>query len=107
MGHELFPQLKPREVSRYWNHLCDAKSPVALGLPSRDYIPLYIWGDGANYVKDESIICICMGCVLDNRKNSIESRWPLALCREETQYLFQKSLYWGFYEPLTPCNEPR
>lgn len=80
----LFPNIPLRQRRRYWNHLRELSSPMAMGISSNDYLPLFIWGDAAHYCKDESVIVICIGCTLDDRKNSIETHFPLVICREDS-----------------------
>ena len=98
LEHELFPFVPERQCKRYWNHLCETSSPVALKIPSKNYIPLFIWGDSANYCKDESVIVICFGCILDDRKNSIESRFPLVICREDSCKQHRILFYQTFFK---------
>lgn len=83
IGNGLFPEVPLRKRMRYWNHLRGCSSPMAMGIPSNDCLPLFIWGDAAQYCKDESVIIICIGCTLDDRKDSIQTHFPLVICRED------------------------
>ena len=56
---------------------------MAQQIPSNDLLPLFLWADAANYCKDESVLAICIGCTLDDRKNSLETHFPLVICRED------------------------
>ena len=45
--------------------------------------PLYLWGDDCQYNESyEKLICVHLGHVLDSRKFSLESSWPLFTIRE-------------------------
>lgn len=81
--HGLFPEVPLRQRKRYWNHLRECSSPMAQQIPSNDLLPLFLWADAANYWKDESVLAICIGCTLDDRKNSLETHFPLVICRED------------------------
>ena len=80
---DLWPDIPDRKITRYWNHMKSVGSDIANVSPTGEHHPLWIWGDGANYAKDQSIITICIGSILDDRTDSITKCFPIALCREE------------------------
>ena len=81
---KLWPNIPRRKIIRYWNHLRDVKSEIAEMSVTGEHHPLWIWGDAANYCKDQNVIVICFGSVLDDTKDSIKACFPLVLCREDT-----------------------
>ena len=84
MDRNLWPDIPKRKITRYWNHLCDVRSEIANVSPDGSHHPLWIWADAANYIKDQNIIVICFGSVLDDETDSIKKCFPLVLCREES-----------------------
>ena len=81
----LFWNIQENEICRYWQHLRHAGSPVAEVCPTNDAIPIWLWGDSAQYnAKKESVIVLCCGCVLDERKSSVSTCFPFVIVREET-----------------------
>lgn len=84
MDRGLWPHTPERKIKRYWNHLRDVGSELGDMSPQGTHHPLWIWGDAANYSKDQNIIVICFGSVLDDATDSIQKCFPLVLCREET-----------------------
>lgn len=81
----LWPETPERKIKRYWNHLRDVGSELADISPQGIHHPLWIWGDAANYSKDQNIIVICFGSVLDDATDSIQKCFPLVLCREDAR----------------------
>ena len=79
----LWPDTPERKIKRYWNHLRDVGSELADISPQGTHHPLWIWGDAANYSKDQNIIVICFGSVLDDATDSIQKCFPLVFCRED------------------------
>ena len=84
MTRKLWPSIPERKIKSYWNHLRDVGSDIAGASPSGAHHPLWIWGDAANYSKDQNIIVICFGSVLDDEKDSVKKCFPLMLLREES-----------------------
>ena len=92
LPHELYPWMMdcgiwPRDASsasrtpQYWQHLRYVKSPVAEMSPGCDHVPLYLWGDGAQYTESgQSIMVLSCGLVMDDMRTNI---FPLCLCRED------------------------
>lgn len=80
-----WPQRDPADVQRYWQNLSKRKSPVAAISPEKSHVPLWIWGDECEYRENgDELLIICMGYVLDTRKFSIESCYPIVVCRCES-----------------------
>ena len=68
-------------TQQYWQHLRDVKSPVAGMSQSGDHVPIYLWGDGAQYTESgQSIMVLACGLVMDDERTNI---FPLCLCRED------------------------
>ena len=98
LPHELLPWLLRQnafaevhgsDLATYWGHFRN-KVPwgrAADGLEERIH-PLYLWGDDAVFNEgSEKLLVIAMGHQLDNRKNSLESVWPLCCVRDASQHL--------------------
>ena len=83
MNRKLWPEIPQRKIKRYWNHLRDVKSDIANSSADGSHHPIWIWGDAANYAKDQNILVICFGSVLDDATDSITKCFPLVLLREE------------------------
>ena len=83
MDRKLWPEIPDRKIKRYWNHLKEVKAEIADVSTTGSHHPLWVWGDAANYSKDQNIIVICFGSVLDDETDSIKKCFPLILCREE------------------------
>ena len=83
MDRKLWPEIPERKIKRFWNHLKDVKSDVAGASPNGTHHPLWIWGDAANYIKDQNVIVICFGSVLHDETDSVKKCFPLVLLREE------------------------
>jgi len=83
MYRKLWPEIPDRKIKRYWNHLKEVKAEIADVSPNGIHHPLWVWGDAANYSKDQNIIVICFGSVLDDETDSIKKCFPVILCREE------------------------
>ena len=82
---ERLPKISPDEISQYWSHLRDRKSPLASISPDGCHYPLWLWGDEAQFRESgDEIQLIAMGAVLDSRKHSLETCFPLSICRTET-----------------------
>lgn len=84
VSRELFPAIPARKIRRYWRHLEFVGSELASVSPNADHHPIWIWGDAAAYSKEQNVIVLCLGSVLDDETNSVKACFPLALCREES-----------------------
>lgn len=90
MPHKLvcepcWPSVTDGDVQQYWNHLSDHGSPLATLSPNKKHVPLWLWGDEAQFRENgDEILLICMGLAIDNRKYSVESCYPLSVCRSES-----------------------
>ena len=86
---DLLPNVCKSEIKRYWDHLSKVNSPLAKISPEMDHYPIWIWGDEAQYRENgDEIMLICIGAVLDNRKHSIESCYPLSICRSDAGHYY-------------------
>ena len=82
------PVIDMANIAQYWSHLKDRKSPLASISPDGSHYPLWLWGDEAQFRESgEEIQLIAMGAVLDTRKHSLETCFPLSICRSETCHL--------------------
>lgn len=80
----LWPHHKPRELTRYWNHIrCSGKSPLGEVSPESNHIPLWFWGDGAQVNNQFSVVVLAIGACLDQRSFSMDFCFPLTFVREE------------------------
>lgn len=83
----LFWEIDEGKINRYWQHHQSAGSPI--GNVSETSIPIWLWGDAAQYnAKHESVIVLCCGCVLDDRKSSVSSCFPFAILREDALLIY-------------------
>lgn len=81
---DLLPPIDESAIKEYWDHLSKYNSPLAKISPDKNHYALWIWGDEAQFRENgDEIMLISMGAVLDNRKHSIESCYPLSICRSE------------------------
>ena len=77
----IWPELEDDSLNAYWAHLNDVGSPLA-GMSDGSHIPVYLWGDGAQYTESgESILVFSCGIVIDGNHTNV---FPLFLCREES-----------------------
>ena len=95
MDRKLWPSTPERKIKRYWNHLQEVNSEIAAASPDCSHHPVWIWGDAANYNKDQNVIVICFGSVLDDETDSIKKCFPLVICREESWLLPLYPFYFG------------
>ena len=82
---DMLPLPTDEELERYWNHLASrvgwASSHVAIHGPH--FVPLWVWGDDAQYNKrNEKVVCLAIGGVLDERKHSVNITWPLCYYKQ-------------------------
>ena len=86
---ERLPYIGGSEIRKYWDHLSNSGSPLAMISPGKNHYPLWIWGDEAQYRENgDEVLLICCGAILDKRSYSIESCYPLCICRSEAGFLF-------------------
>ena len=79
----LWPQMDPSSVEQYWNHMRAVGKGYAADLDA-SCAPMWLWADAATFNKaNDSLLVICTGLVLDERSNSAETCWPLAVLRNE------------------------
>ena len=83
--HPSWPMVANADVKKYWEHLAAQNSPLASISPNQDHVPLWLWGDEAQYRKGsgDEILLVCLGSVLHTEKFSVASCYPLSLCRSE------------------------
>ena len=82
--HGIFPEISTDLVANYWRHLGAVGSPLRHMSPNKDHIPMYVWGDGAQYTESgESMMVFSCGIVIDPKRTNI---FPLFLCREVTRH---------------------
>ena len=82
MGCGIWPEdaACPERTKKYWQHLKDVGSPLANMSPEGDHIPIYLWGDGAQFTESgQSVLVLACGLVMDDKRTNI---FPLFLCRE-------------------------
>lgn len=77
----IFPEISKEAISKYWKHMKACKSPIG-DMSTGDHLPVYVWGDGAQYTESgESIMVFSCGIVVDEKRTNI---FPLFMCREVT-----------------------
>ena len=73
------------EIAAFWAHL------RARGVPthgaSDQHIPLYIWGDDAQFTKahQDKAVVVAMGCVLSSESDAMAAVWPLLMYQQASQ----------------------
>ena len=81
----LFWKINNADIRRYWQHHQSVGSEIAGMCPEQDAIPIWLWGDAASYnAKNESVMVLCAGCILDDQKCSLSTSFPFAILREES-----------------------
>ena len=92
--HGIFPKISTDLVANYWRHLGAVGSPLRHMSPNQDHIPMYVWGDGAQYTESgESMMVFSCGIVIDPKRTNI---FPLFLCREATRHNEYHKLFFVF-----------
>ena len=85
VGQSFWPRIASHDIKQYWDHLKKVGSPLASVSPQGNHIPCWIWGDEAQWRENGDEIClICMGCCIDHRKFSVQSCFPISLCRSDS-----------------------
>ena len=86
LEHDLFPDeaMDETRVKEYWKHLESTKLAWACQHVDRygyGFVPLFLWGDDAQFSEDrkEKIATMAIGAVLDDRRSSIGTIWPLCV----------------------------
>lgn len=106
VGNRFWPRIPDEDIKHYWSHLRAVGSPLAGVSPQGNHIPLWIWGDGAQWRENgDEIYLICIGCCIDKRKFSVESCYPISLCKSDSWFLVRKThKLWGTCSQKTPLN---
>ena len=89
VSHCSWPTVDAGDVKQYWQHLAARGSPLSQLSPDQDHIPVWLWGDEAQYRKgsQDEILLLCMGSVLHPEKFSVASCFPLTICRSDSSLL--------------------
>ena len=84
--HHAFPDISAATLAEYWQHFQDIGidwAKLSQNLEDRLH-PLFLWGDDVQYNQHfEKLETICLGHVLDSRKFSMETSFPLFCIRED------------------------
>ena len=68
------------EVDFYWKFLAARHFPGSEDKVGSGCMPLWLWGDDAQYnERQQKIVTIAFGAVLDSRTSSMEVTYPLAV----------------------------
>ena len=80
---ERLPPIDAADINHFWQHIRNSGSPLKDISPGHHY-PLWIWGDEAQYRENgDEVMLITLGSILDKRKHSVESCYPLSICRSD------------------------
>lgn len=91
-----WPKLGENSIRQYWQHLKDVGSPLSSMSDDGCHIPLYLWGDVAQYTESgESMSAFCCGIVVDDNRSNI---FPLFLCKEDLST--GSDTLWAFLDPV-------
>ena len=75
------------QIEEYWRYLASKGVPHTYDKPGSGCIPLWLWGDDCRFNEQgHKIVIIAMGAVLDERKSSKDTVYPL-LCYQVETYL--------------------
>ncbi len=95
LPHELLPWLKRNHafpdvdaatLAQYWQHFQDIGMDWATLSEKKEEClhPLFLWGDDVQYNQNfEKLETVCIGHVLDCRKFSMETSFPLFCIRDD------------------------
>ena len=76
------------EIDRYWTHLASKGLPHTADKPGSGCVPMWLWGDDTRYNEQGAkIVLVAMGAVLDRRKSSKDTTYPLFAYQVDTQLL--------------------
>ena len=87
----IFPTMDDATIRGYWKHLKETGSPLG-NMSDGTHIPVFLWGDGAQYTvtENQSMMVFACGFVLDDNRSNI---FPLWMCREEPCFKFMYIFY--------------
>ena len=84
-----YGHIKPDEegIAIYWDHMFTHASWGAahpLNEPGKQcqHLPLFLYADDVKWTNEEKLTQLSLGIVVDGRKSSMETLWPLFLFRE-------------------------
>lgn len=76
------------EIDFYWRFLAARHFPGSEGKVGSGCIPLWLWGDDAQYnERQQKIVTIAFGAVLDSRTSSMEVTYPLAVFQVDPRHV--------------------
>ena len=76
------------EIDRYWTHLASKGLLHTADKPGSGCVPMWLWGDDTRYNEQGAkIVLVAMGAVLDRRKSSKDTTYPLFAYQVDTQLL--------------------
>ena len=100
MKSGIWPKLEDGEIQKYWNHLREAQSPLSGMSDDGCHIPLYLWGDGAQFTESgQSMTAFCCGIVIDPDRSNV---FPLFLCKDDSRNQLLLMLFLFIFYCITP-----
>ena len=98
-------QIHDELKTAYWEHAKRMawfeNHPVARDAAAEGYkiehLPLFLYGDDAKFSEQEKLSIVMMGCLLDSRKHSMATHWPLFVIRLDS--VMQSSIL------VEPCED--
>ena len=100
-----------QKTTAYWNHLKSHLPWAADHVRQHglEFHPLFLWGDDAQYDElGHKIVTVAMGHVLDDRRDSISTVWPLFAYRVESRinlFLLVFQLPINLYTQIAAANQ--
>ena len=95
LPHQLIPHLlkikhllpDPAEMQRYWIHMFThaewgPQHPLRAQGGDCKHLPLFLYADDVKWTNEEKLTQVSLGMVLDMRKHSMATHWPLFIIRE-------------------------
>ena len=81
------------EIDRYWTHLASKGLPHTADKPGTGCVPMWLWGDDTRYNEQGAkIVLVAMGAVLDRRKSSKDTTYPLFAYQVDTHLLNKNAM---------------
>ena len=127
LPHELLPHLvkhghvlpNKQEIGDYWSHMFRHASwgpghPLNQAGQRCAHLPLFLYADDVKWTNEEKLTQVCVGQVLESRRSSMETHWPLFLIRQACSRIRNPSLHLSaqkcqipnktIHQPESPIN---
>ena len=83
---DLMPEIRAQDTAYYWQHMAQHAEWAKPCKDWRETHPLFLWGDDAVYNKQrDKVVAVALGFVLDDRKSSLHTLFPLFTYKFESR----------------------